>query len=498
MVAREGIPVRQARGRSPARTSPLGETQAPVPPDSHRAPNGPGNDQRDRSFTSSVSSELEAGARSGAPSPAVSPVQGRGPSPAPGAISFSSVHQHSPPITATVAPFQYRLQTEPEPGPPPQGSWAVDGYSTSTGGTEDGVSCVDPESQRKRTVQNVLDLRQNLEETMSSLRGSQVTHRAAVKSFVKPPSLANLDKAEERMQSEVGRPASSRLPAPSTPRPPGLPVPPPKLSLSSFSQQIRKLRRELESSQEKVATLTSQLSANANLVAAFEQSLVNMTSRLRHLAETAEEKDTELLDLRETIDFLKKKNSEAQAVIQGALNASETTPKELRIKRQNSSDSISSLNSVTSHSSIGSGKDADAKKKKKKSWLRSSFNKAFSIKKGPKSASSYSDIEEIATPDSSAPSSPKLQHGATETASPSIKGPVHTAPHPRLFLAGEEEEPEKKEVSELRSELWEKEMKLTDIRLEALNSAHQLDQLRETMHNMQADALSTEPNWPGP
>ncbi|EDL39577.1 neuron navigator 1, isoform CRA_b, partial [Mus musculus] len=74
---------------------------------------------------------------------------------------------------------------------------------------------------------------------------------------------------------------------------------------STYSSQIRKLRRELESSQEKVATLTSQLSANANLVAAFEQSLVNMTSRLRHLAETAEEKDTELLDLRETIDFLK-------------------------------------------------------------------------------------------------------------------------------------------------------------------------------------------------
>uniref|UniRef100_F1LYK3 Neuron navigator 1 n=1 Tax=Rattus norvegicus TaxID=10116 RepID=F1LYK3_RAT len=276
---------------------------------------------------------------------------------------------------------------------------------------------------------------------------------------------------------------------------------------STYSSQIRKLRRELESSQEKVATLTSQLSANANLVAAFEQSLVNMTSRLRHLAETAEEKDTELLDLRETIDFLKKKNSEAQAVIQGALNASEATPKELRIKRQNSSDSISSLNSITSHSSIGSSKDADAKKKKKKSWLRSSFNKAFSIKKGPKSASSYSDIEEIATPDSSAPSSPKLQHGSTETASPSIKSsnsssvgtevtetPAHSAPHTRLFQANEEEEPEKKEVSELRSELWEKEMKLTDIRLEALNSAHQLDQLRETMHNMQleVDLLKAE------
>ncbi|KAM4885318.1 neuron navigator 1 [Sylvia borin] len=282
------------------------------------------------------------------------------------------------------------------------------------------------------------------------------------------------------------------------------------------SEQIRKLRRELESSQEKVATLTSQLSANANLVAAFEQSLVSMTSRLRHLAETAEEKDTELLDLRETIDFLKKKNSEAQAVIQGALNGTDVTPKELRIKRQNSSDSISSLNSITSHSSIGSSKDADAKKKKKKSWvyeLRSSFNKAFSIKKGPKSASSYSDIEEIATPDSSAPSSPKLQHGSTETASPSIKSSTSSSvgidtaeapardtcetwslPWPRLFQAHSENEPEKKEVSELRSELWEKEMKLTDIRLEALNSAHQLEQLRETMHNMQleVDLLKAE------
>ncbi|XP_054835872.1 neuron navigator 1 isoform X2 [Eublepharis macularius] len=266
---------------------------------------------------------------------------------------------------------------------------------------------------------------------------------------------------------------------------------------STYSSQIRKLRRELESSQEKVATLTSQLSANANLVAAFEQSLVNMTSRLRQLAETAEEKDTELVDLRETIDFLKKKNSEAQAVIQGALNGTDITPKELRIKRQNSSDSISSLNSITSHSSIGSGKDADAKKKKKKSWLRSSFNKAFSIKKGPKSASSYSDIEEIATPDSSAPSSPKLQHGSTETASPSIKSSNSSSvgiDTTELFQTNEEEEPEKKEVSELRSELWEKEMKLTDIRLEALNSAHQLDQLRETMHNMQleVDLLKAE------
>ncbi|XP_072571138.1 neuron navigator 1-like isoform X2 [Paramormyrops kingsleyae] len=249
-------------------------------------------------------------------------------------------------------------------------------------------------------------------------------------------------------------------------------------------EQIRKLRRELESSQEKVACLTTQLSANANLVAAFEQSLALMTSRLQSLSFSAEQKDSELLDLRETIEMLKAKNTEAQAIIQGALNNPDNAPKELRIKRQNSSESISSLNSITSHSSVGSCKDADAKKKKKKSWLRSSFNKAFNIKKGPKSATSYSDIEEIATPDSSAPSSPKLSHEGVENTPMSLKSST-SASSSVIFEGNEEVENDEKVVSDLRSELWEKERKLTDIRLEALNSAHQLEQLQEAMTNMQ-------------
>ncbi|XP_048879188.1 LOW QUALITY PROTEIN: neuron navigator 1-like [Brienomyrus brachyistius] len=249
-------------------------------------------------------------------------------------------------------------------------------------------------------------------------------------------------------------------------------------------EQIRKLRRELESSQEKVACLTTQLSANANLVAAFEQSLALMTSRLQSLSFSAEQKDSELMDLRETIEILKTKNTEAQAIIQGALNNPDNAPKELRIKRQNSSESISSLNSITSHSSVGSCKDTDAKKKKKKSWLRSSFNKAFNIKKGPKSATSYSDIEEIATPDSSAPSSPKLSHDGVENTPMSLKSST-SASSSVIFEGNEEVENDEKVVSDLRSELWEKERKLTDIRLEALNSAHQLEQLQEAMTNMQ-------------
>uniref|UniRef100_A0AAX7T4P3 Neuron navigator 1 n=1 Tax=Astatotilapia calliptera TaxID=8154 RepID=A0AAX7T4P3_ASTCA len=246
--------------------------------------------------------------------------------------------------------------------------------------------------------------------------------------------------------------------------------------------QIRKLRRELESSQEKVSNLTTQLTSNANLVAAFEQSLALMTARLQSLSLSHEQKDSELMELRETIDALKTRNEEAQAVIHGALNNPDNN---LCIRRQNSCESISSLNSLTSMSSVGSLKDQDAKKKKKKSWLRSSFNKAFSIKKGSKT---YSDIEEIATPDSSAPNSPKMPHEGGEGGDgmlPSLKTSA-SATSSVIMESTEEGDGEESAVSELRSELWVKERELTDIRLEALDSAHQLEQLREAMKNMQS------------
>ncbi|XP_060923845.1 neuron navigator 2 isoform X2 [Limanda limanda] len=271
--------------------------------------------------------------------------------------------------------------------------------------------------------------------------------------------------------------------------------------------EIRKLRRELDASQDKVSALTTQLSANAHLVAAFEQSLGNMTIRLKSLTLTAEQKDSELNELRKTIELLKKQNAVAQAAINGVINTPELTPRrdrtgtdtrgrsqqhhqqqqqqqqqpDLRIRRQHSSDSVSSIASATSHSSVGSNMDADAKNKKrnKKNWLRSSFKQAFSKKKSPKSASSHSDIEEMT--DSSLPSSPKLPHNGSSAA-----GHMLRSTHSNSLLS-ECLDSEAEMVMQLRSELREKEMKLTDIRLEALSSAHQLDQLREAMNRMQLE-----------
>ncbi|OXB69025.1 hypothetical protein ASZ78_012853 [Callipepla squamata] len=226
----------------------------------------------------------------------------------------------------------------------------------------------------------------------------------------------------------------------------------------------------------------------AHLVAAFEKSLGNMTGRLQSLTMTAEQKESELIELRETIEMLKAQNSAAQAAIQGALNGPDHTHKDgfqcisffsldLRIRRQHSSESVSSINSATSHSSIGSGNDADSKKKKKKNWLRSSFKQAFGKKKSTKPPSSHSDIEEQT--DSSLPSSPKLPHSSGECGATSMK------PSQSASAICECTEAEAEIILQLKSELREKELKLTDIRLEALSSAHHLDQIREAMNRMQ-------------
>ncbi|XP_062403158.1 neuron navigator 2 isoform X2 [Sardina pilchardus] len=294
--------------------------------------------------------------------------------------------------------------------------------------------------------------------------------------------------------------------------------------------EIRKLRRELDSSQEKVSALTTQLTANAHLVAAFEQSLGNMTIRLQGLTMTAEQKDSELNDLRKTIELLKRQNTAAQEAINCVINTpdlngkgpsnsasgspqlqspshmlSQSPPQlqlqlqlqpqtqaqsqtqtqtqtqmDLRIHRQHSSDSVSSIASATSHSSVGSNLELDAKnKKKRKNWLRSSFKQAFTKKKSPKSASSHSDIEEMT--DSSQPSSPKLAHNG-----PASSAPMLRTSHSNSLIS-ECVDTDAETVMQLRSELRDKEMKLTDIRLEALSSAHQLDQLRESMNGMQGE-----------
>ncbi|CDQ94722.1 unnamed protein product [Oncorhynchus mykiss] len=94
---------------------------------------------------------------------------------------------HSHPNTATVAPFMYRSQTDVD------GIMATEAGSGGRGGENipfkasqpsiEDLSEEDPETRRLRTVKNIADLRQNLEETMSSLRGTQITHSTLETTF---------------------------------------------------------------------------------------------------------------------------------------------------------------------------------------------------------------------------------------------------------------------------------------------------------------------------
>lgn len=69
-----------------------------------------------------------------------------------------------------------------------------------------------------------------------------------------------------------------------------------------LQNEIKKLQSELKSEKEKNEALNSQLNINSNLMAAFEQSLTTLNSRLRQISAMNEKKDQEIEELKKMLE----------------------------------------------------------------------------------------------------------------------------------------------------------------------------------------------------
>ncbi|XP_033236795.1 protein sickie isoform X1 [Drosophila pseudoobscura] len=313
------------------------------------------------------------------------------------------------------------------------------------------------------------------------------------------------------------------------------------------AHEIRRLKRELQDARDQVLSLSSQLSTNAHVVTAFEQSLTNMTNRLQQLTATSERKDGELTDMRQTIELLRKQSIQAglttahmQSMGQnqnhqlqsqpgdqkpppgpgGSRSASNVNgngtgngngngiPIGLGMVRQHSTDSMCSLNSISSGCSAAQDKN---KANKKKGWLRSSFTKAFSrnakISKTSRHVGHHHHHNHHGQEHSSGKTPLPNGHGeplglaalATQPAPP-LPNSKQGSPAKTLTLIDNAkpidaiDQEDQQVVEDLKKQLREKDLVLTDIRLEALSSASQLESLKDMMNKMRSEMMSLKQN----
>lgn len=254
-----------------------------------------------------------------------------------------------------------------------------------------------------------------------------------------------------------------------------------------------------------------------------------MTQRLQQLSATAERKDGELMEMRQTIELLRKQSIQAgltSAHIQSmtnndqqvnnrlsSTNSIESTPSNGTASKVSTQSSIAlagshsnallerhlSSDSMCSLNSISSGCSTQDKNKKKTGWLRTSFKKAFSrnakLVKTGRYIGATTTLEQI-------PSDHSIGLNSSNETNSSLPPPSPTKGSPHRMMPVVEnakpidaiEEENNPIVEDLKKQLREKDLVLTDIRLEALSSASQLESLQDTVNRMRQEMMNLKQN----
>ncbi|EUB61736.1 Neuron navigator 3 [Echinococcus granulosus] len=260
-------------------------------------------------------------------------------------------------------------------------------------------------------------------------------------------------------------------------------------------------------------------STRACLVANFEQSLANMAQRLQSLTVSAAEKDSELRELRQIIDSMVQERS-----FSGAVDSSSGKPlfPPSSTTNTNANAPVAAADVVNVEEEKSNSCPPGTPKSsgiRKGGWLRSSIDRAFR-RRGSQSSltgdtGSYGSHSKLAQPVAASAwnspdhqTSPSLRKKFVRAASVSTdvnrtrgypgnhlsnscvgadgSRIVPTSPTSKSTSACCEAHSRcrllEAEVETLRKELGERERRLTDAQLQALASAHQVDQLRDQLN----------------
>lgn len=270
----------------------------------------------------------------------------------------------------------------------------------------------------------------------------------------------------------------------------------------------------------------------AHVVAAFEQSLVNVSQKLQKMNVSSEAKDNELQEMRQTIELLRQQSAGIAATQLLALSSTGSgnpippAPKAGEMKRHHSTDSVISTAATPSVANPPAPAiAAPAAKPKKKSGLRHSLQRAFSrsnkssSKQNQKSQNSSPDVEpkpaaSAATAKSKSTSSLLAGYpgGSREDVCVSAQSfhsyrpvsPANSNTPDSISSIGDPTIPYDIDggpashpppvVEHLVKQLRAKDSVLTDIRLEALTTASQVECLKDTVMKMRQEMLNLKQN----